>query len=113
MPLIDELEPTLRGHGIDVEAIEPGGEAITVRYTTAFPDVHVNRQELGRVLQGLMEAYEHTGADPVDVQAAVYRSPGDRQGRWQVQGDDMAAYMAYRIDGAELSARVLESLTEE
>jgi hypothetical protein len=112
MTLIDELEPTLRGHGIDVETITRGEDGVEVRYTTAFPDIHVNRQEVGRVLQGLMEAYETTGADPEDVHATVYRSPGDKQGRWQVQGADLAAYMRYTIDGAELTARVLDSLAE-
>jgi len=112
MAPIEELEPTLRGYGIDVEAIEADAAAVAVHYTTAFPDIRVNRQEVGRVLQGLMEWSEDAADAPVDVHASVYRSPGDRQARWQVTGADMAAYMAYRIDGAELSARVLDSLEE-
>ena len=112
MDIIDELEASLRGHGIDVEAIESGSEGVEIRYTTAFPDIHVNRQEVGRFLQGLMESFEAAAVEPVDVEAAAYRSPGDRQGLWHVAGADMAAYMQYKIDGAELTARVLDSLEE-
>jgi hypothetical protein len=112
MDIVDELEASLRGHGIDVETIETGADAVEVRYTTAFPDIHVNRQEVGRLLQGLMETFETTAAEPMDVEAAAYRSAGDRQGHWRVAGADMAAYMQYKIDGAELTARVLDSLDE-
>jgi hypothetical protein len=112
MDIVDVLEASLRGHGIDVETIESGSDGLEVRYTTAFPDIHVNRQEVGRLLQGLMEAFETTAAEPMDVEAAVYRSAGDRQGHWRVAGADMAAYMQYKIDGTELTARVLDSLSE-
>jgi len=112
MDIADELEATLRGHGIDVETITAGTDGVEIRYITAFPDIHVNRQEVGRCLQGLMETFETTAAEPMDVEAAAYRSAGDRQGRWHVAGADMAAYMRYKIDGAELTARVLDSLSE-
>ncbi|WP_049986885.1 hypothetical protein [Halobellus rufus] len=111
--VISGLEGDLRSNGISVESIDPSGDAVDLVYLTAFPDVSVNHQEMGRALRTFVDAAEHDEWEPKRVEATVLRHDDDVQGTWHAEGEWFREYVAYDISGEEFSERVIATLSEE
>jgi len=111
--VISGLEGDLRSNGIDVESIDPDGDTVDLVYLTAFPDVSVNHQEMGRALRTFVDAAEHGDWEPTRVEATVLRHPEDVQGSWHAEAEWFRGYLEYDISGEEFSARVIDTLSED
>ena len=110
--VISGIEGELRSNAIDVESIEWTDDAVELVYLTAFPDVSVNHQEMGRALRTFVDAAERDEWDPTRVTATVLRHQDDVQGTWHAEAGWFRAYLAYDIDGEEFSERVIATLSE-
>ncbi|MGQ4555200.1 hypothetical protein [Halobellus sp. GM3] len=110
--VISGLEGELRSNGISVESIDLGGETVELVYLTAFPDVHVNHQEMGRALRTFVDAADHGEWEPTRVEATVLRHPDDVQGTWHAEAEWFRQYQNYDLDGEAFSALVIETLSE-
>ncbi|WP_144903149.1 hypothetical protein [Halobellus captivus] len=110
--VISGLEGDLRSNGISVESIDPNGETVDLAYLTAFPDVSVNHQEMGRALRTFIDAAEHGEWEPKRVEATVLRHEDDVQGSWHAEADWFRQYLDYDSSGEEFSARVIGTLSE-
>jgi hypothetical protein len=111
--VISGLDGELRSNGISVESIDPSGETVGLVYLTAFPDVSVNHQEMGRALRTFIDAAEHDEWEPKRVEATVIRHEDDVQGTWHAEAEWFRQYLDYDISGEEFSARVIETLSED
>lgn len=111
--VISGLDGELRSNGISVESVDTAGETVDLIYLTAFPDVSVNHQEMGRALRTFIDAAEHDEWEPKRVEATVLRHEGDVQGTWYAEGEWFRQYLEYDISGEEFSARVIETLSED
>ena len=111
--VISGLEGELRSNGISVESVDPTGETVELVYLTAFPDVSVNHQEMGRALRTFIEAAEHGDWEPTRVEATVLRHDDDVQGTWYAEAEWFRQYIDYDISGEEFSARVIDTLSED
>ena len=111
--VISGLEGELRSNGINVESLDTAGETVELVYLTAFPDVSVNHQEMGRALSTFVDAVEHGEWNPTRVEATVLRHEEDVQGTWYAEAEWFRQYMAYDIDGEEFSALVIDTLSED
>lgn len=111
--VITGLEGELRSNGISVESVDTGGETVDLVYLTAFPDVSVNHQEMGRALRTFIDAADHDEWEPKRVEATVIRHEDDVQGTWHAEAEWFRQYLEYDISGEEFSARVIETLTED
>jgi hypothetical protein len=110
--VISGIEGELRSNAIDVESIEWTDDAVELVYLTAFPDVSVNHQEMGRALRTFIDAAEHDEWEPARVTATVRRHQDDIQGTWHAKAEWFRAYLDYDIDGEEFSERVIATLSE-
>ena len=111
--VISGLEGELRSNGVNVESLDSSGEAVDLVYLTAFPDVHVNHQEMGRALRTFIDAAEHDEWEPKRVSATVLRHENNVQGTWHAEAEWFRQYLDYDIDGEEFSARVIDTLSED
>jgi len=111
--VISGLEGELRSNGINVESVDIGSETVDLVYLTAFPDVTVNHQEMGRALRTFIDAAEHDEWKPRRVDATVLRHEDDVQGTWYAEAEWFRQYLEYDISGEEFSARVIETLSED
>lgn len=110
--VISGLEGDLRSNTIDVASIEHADGAVELVYLTAFPDVSVNHQEMGRALRTFVDAAEHDEWEPTRVEATVLRHDDDVQGTWHAEAGWFRAYLGYDISGEEFSERVIGTLSE-
>ena len=110
--VISGLEGELRSNGINVESLDTSGETVDIVYLTAFPDVSVNHQEMGRALSTFVDAIEHGEWEPTRVEATVLRHEEDVQGTWHAEPEWFRQYAEYDITGEEFSARVIDTLAE-
>lgn len=110
---ITGVEGDLRSNGISVEAIQTDDEAVRVEYLTAFPGVHVNHTEMGRVLTTFIDRAEAGEWDPVRVEATVLRHQDDVQGTWHAEAEWFRKYLDYELSDEDFSELVLETLEEE
>ena len=110
--VISGIEGELRSNAIDVESIEWTDDTVELVYLTAFPDVSVNHQEMGRALRTFIDAAEHDEWEPARVTATVRRHQDDIQGTWHAKAEWFRAYLDYDIDGEEFSERVIATLSE-
>ena len=111
--VISGIEGELRSNAIDVESIEWTDDAVELVYLTAFPDVSVNHQEMGRALRTFIDAAEHDEWEPTRVVATVLRHQDDVQGTWYAEPEWFRAYLDYDIGGEEFSERVIATLSED
>ena len=111
--VISGLEGELRSNGINVESLDTAGETAELVYLTAFPDVSVNHQEMGRALSTFVDAVEHGEWNPTRVEATVLRHEEDVQGTWYAEAEWFRQYAEYDITGEEFSARVIDTLSED
>ncbi|QIB75034.1 hypothetical protein GL213_05285 [Halogeometricum borinquense] len=110
---ITGMEGDLRSNGISVESLRVGEETVTVEYLTAFPDVHVNHAEIGRVLTTLIDRAEAGEWDPIRVEATVLRHENDVQGTWHAEAAWFHQYLDYELSDEDFSELVLQTLDEE
>jgi hypothetical protein len=110
--VISGLEGELRSNAINVESIEYTEDSVELVYLTAFPDVSVNHQEMGRALRTFVEAAEHDEWEPTRVEATVLRHQEDVQGAWHAEAEWFRRYLEYDISGEEFSERVIDTLSE-
>ena len=111
--VISGIEGELRSNAIDVESIEWTDDAVELVYLTAFPDVSVNHQEMGRAVRTFIDAAEHDEWEPTRVVATVLRHQDDVQGTWYAEPEWFRAYLDYDIGGEEFSERVIATLSED
>lgn len=111
--VVSGLEGELRSNGISVESVDPGGETVDLVYLTAFPDVTVNHQEMGRALRTFVDAAEHGEWQPKRVEATVLRHQEDVQGTWHAEAEWFERYLDYDITGEEFSELVIDTLSED
>jgi hypothetical protein len=111
--VISGLEGELRSNGINVESIDLDGDTVELIYLTAFPDVDVNHQEMGRALNTFIAAAEEDEWEPVRVEATVLRHQEDVQGTWYAEPEWFRQYIEYDISAEEFSARVIDTLSED
>ncbi|WP_435183778.1 hypothetical protein [Halobellus sp. EA9] len=111
--VISGLEGELRSNGISVESLDTSGETVELVYLTAFPDVSVNHQEMGRALNTFIDALEADEWEPKRVEATVLRHDDDVQGTWYAEPEWFRAYVGYDISGEEFSERVIDTLAED
>ncbi|MFB6092386.1 MAG: hypothetical protein ABEK02_05185 [Haloquadratum sp.] len=107
-----DLESHLRSHGIDVESIDPDGDAVDLVYLTAFPGASVNHQEMGRALRAFVDLAEGDEWNPTRVEATALRHENDVQGTWHAEAAWFRRYLDYDLSGEAFSARVIETLSE-
>lgn len=109
---ITGAEGDLRSNGISVESLRVGEDRVTVEYLTAFPDVHVNHAEMGRVLTTFIDRAEAGEWDPVRVEAVALRHEGDVQGTWHAEAEWFRRYLDYELNDEDFTELVLETLDE-
>ncbi|MFB6090435.1 MAG: hypothetical protein ABEJ97_05190 [Halobellus sp.] len=111
--VISGLEGDLRSNGINVESLDTNGETVELVYLTAFPDVSVNHQEMGRALNTFIDALEDGEWEAARVEATVLRHEDDVQGTWYADPEWFRDYVDYEISGEEFSERVIGTLAED
>ncbi|MUV56903.1 hypothetical protein SAMN04487947_2636 [Halogeometricum rufum] len=109
---ITGVEGDLRSNGISVESLHVGEESVTLEYLTAFPDVHVNHAEIGRVLTTFIDRAEADEWDPVRIDATVRRHEDDVQGTWHAEAEWFERYLGYELSDEDFSELVLSTLEE-
>jgi hypothetical protein len=110
--VISGLEGDLRSNGISVESLDTSGESVELVYLTAFPDVHVNHMEIGRVLNTFIDAAQADEWRPVRVNATVLRADDDVQGSWHAEESWFRRYLRYELSDEDFSELVLDTLSE-
>ncbi|ESS11327.1 MAG: hypothetical protein A07HR60_01380 [uncultured archaeon A07HR60] len=104
-----DVEAELRSFGVSVESVEPG-DPLFLAYLTAHPGKEIDHSEMGRALNGLIDLAETGQWEPVRVDAAVLRAPGDRLGTWHAEPEWFRALGRYEITETEFSTRVLDTI---
>lgn len=107
---ISGIEGEIQSAGVHVESVDVAADGIDLEYMTAFPGRQINHQEMGRVLNALIDRAEDGRWDPTRLDATVIRVPGDVMGTWHAERAWFEELLAYEISEEEFSARVLETI---
>ena len=110
--LRERLEARLMSHGVYVTDLDSEGDRLTVAYETATPGDGVPHQEVGRVLNRLLEAATD-GWDPTDVKGVVSGIEGEERGTWRADREWLVGHARGDLSDVDLSQRVLETIEEE
>ena len=110
--LRERLEQRLMSHGVYVTDLETDGGTLRVDYETATPGDGVPHQEVGRVLNRLLDLHRDHGWEPTDVRGTVADVDGNHRGTWRADGEWLAAHARGDLSDVDLSQRVLDTIEE-
>lgn len=109
--LRERLESRLMSHGVYVTDLDAADGTLSIAYETATPGTGVPQQEVGRVLNRLLEAQDD-GWDPIDVTGVVSDVDGDERGRWRADREWLVGHARGDLSDVDLSQRVLDTVEE-
>jgi hypothetical protein len=113
--LAERLEQRLMSHGIYVTNYTYHDGALHIGYETTTPGDGVPKNEIGRLLNVLLDARED-GWEPTDVHAWVYDIGDDEdedaepRGHWEAREGWMHALEAGHISETDFSTLVLSTV---
>lgn len=109
--LRERLESRLMSHGVYVTDLTPVDGTLRIAYETATPGTGVPQQEVGRVLNRLLEAQDD-GWDPTDVTGIVSGIEGEKRGTWRADREWLVGHARGDLSDVDLSQRVLDTVEE-
>jgi hypothetical protein len=109
--LRERLEQRLMSHGVYVTDLETRDGTLRIAYETATPGSGVPHQEVGRVLNRLLEAHGD-GWDPTDVRGVVSGIEGEDRGTWRADRDWLVGHERGDLSDVDLSQKVLDTIEE-
>jgi hypothetical protein len=109
--LRERLEQRLMSHGVYVTDLEDRDGTLRIDYETATPGTGVPQQEVGRVLNRLLEAHQN-GWEPTDVRGVVSSIDGEERGTWRADRDWLVGHERGDLSDVDLSQRVIDTIEE-
>jgi len=110
--LRERLEGRLMSHGVYVTDLDSEEDGLRIAYETASPGTGVPQQEVGRVLNRLLEA-QSDGWEPTDVRGEVTDLDGEDRGTWRADREWLVGHASGELSDVDLSQRVVDTIEEE